>query len=71
MGVLVEVDVAVGVAVGVEVEVGVSVVVGLGVMLGVKVAGGEPCRRICGLSHRASSCFGEPFARTTRMNFTV
>ena len=69
--------VGVGVSVGVDVEVGVKVGVSDGVRLGasvevkVDVGGGEPGRRICGLSQMASSSFGEPFECTTRMNFTV
>ena len=67
--------VGVGVSVGVEegVTVGVSEGVTLGVNVGVKVdvGGGEPCRRICGLSQMASSSLGEPFECTTKMNLTV
>ena len=67
--------VGVGVSVGVEegVTVGVSEGVTLGVIVGVKVevGGGDPCRRICGLSQMASSSLGEPFECTTKMNLTV
>jgi hypothetical protein len=77
VGVMVGVDVTVDVdvRVGVDVEVLVCVIEGvtLGVNVGVKVevGGGDPCRRICGLSQMASSSLGEPFECTTKMNLTV